>query len=119
MQSGQVFVEDETTLAYGTYQLTWKMARAGGNGAEIVVERPYGDNGKNYPLANYIWDFALVVELGIKGTDFTRNDDSGGHMSPDGDDNDTQVMFSAYSRRKVLRLFLRHQLRLHGLGGVF
>ena len=91
---GQVFVEDETTLAYGTYQLTWENGPClVGNGAEIVVERPYGDNGKNYPLANYIWDFALSWDWEIKGTEFYP-----GMTTPATyvfqmvDDNDTQVI---------------------------
>ncbi len=56
---GFVFVEDETTLAYGTFQLNWLTGPCLiGNSAEIIVERP-GTSTGFYPLANYIWDFAL------------------------------------------------------------
>jgi hypothetical protein len=68
---GYVFVEDETSLAYGTYQLNWQTGPClVGNSAEIIVERPYGDNNNFYPLANYIWDFALSWDYEAKGTEF-------------------------------------------------
>ncbi len=67
---GFVFVEDETTLAYGTFQLNWLSGPCLlGNSAEIIVERPGGSNGL-YPLANYIWDFALSWDYNLKGTEF-------------------------------------------------
>jgi hypothetical protein len=68
---GAVFVEDETTLAYGTYQLNWLSGPCLiGNSAEIIVERPYGDNSNYYPLANYIWDFSLSWDYNMKDTEF-------------------------------------------------
>lgn len=70
---GYVYVEDETTLAYGTYQLNWLTGPClEGNSAEIIVERPYGDSTPTgyYPLANYIWDFALSWDYTAKGTEF-------------------------------------------------
>jgi hypothetical protein len=67
---GFVFVEDETTLAYGTYQINWKSGPClVGNSAEIIVERPFGDNNNYYPLANYIWDFALSWDYTLKGAE--------------------------------------------------
>jgi hypothetical protein len=69
---GNVFVEDETTLSYGTYQLNWVSGPCLiGNSAEIIVERPYGDNNASgfYPLANYIWDFALSWDYTAKGVE--------------------------------------------------
>jgi Peptidase A4 family len=70
---GNVFVEDETTLSYGTYQLTWQKGPCLiGDSAEIIVERPFGANNVSgwYPLANYIWDFALSWDYTAKGTEF-------------------------------------------------
>jgi hypothetical protein len=68
---GNVFVEDETTLAYGTYTLDYKTGPClVGNSAEFIVERPGGGNGL-YPLANYIWDFALSWGYTLKGTYLT------------------------------------------------
>lgn len=70
---GFVYIEDETTLTYGTYQLNWLNGPClVGNSAEIIVERPYGDNNVSgwYPLANYIWDFALSWSFDVKGTEF-------------------------------------------------
>jgi Peptidase A4 family len=91
---GYVYVEDETTLSYGTYELTWQNGPCLiGNSAEIIVERPYGDNNNFYPLANYIWDFALSWDYQLKGTEFGP-----GATSPTTyifdmvDDNDTQVI---------------------------
>lgn len=55
---GFVYIEDETTLQYGTYELSWLTGPAlVGNSAEYIVERPCCRSGNNYPLANYIWDF--------------------------------------------------------------
>jgi hypothetical protein len=66
---GSVFVEDETTLAYGTYQLNWQTGPClVGNSGEFIVERPGGGNGL-YPLANYIWDFAISWSYTGKGTE--------------------------------------------------
>lgn len=70
---GYVYVEDETTLSYGTFQLNWLNGPClVGNSAEIIVERPYGDSTPTgyYPLANYIWDFALSWDYTVKGTEF-------------------------------------------------
>jgi Peptidase A4 family len=70
---GFVFIEDETLLAYGTYQLNWQTGPClVGNTAEIIVERPFGANNLTgwYPLANYIWDFALSWDYTAKGTEF-------------------------------------------------
>jgi hypothetical protein len=67
---GFVYVEDETTLSWGTYQLNWLNGPCLiGNSAEIIVERPYGDDSQFYPLANYIWDFALSWDYNLKGTE--------------------------------------------------
>jgi hypothetical protein len=67
---GFVYVEDETTLSFGTYQLNWLNGPCLiGNSAEIIVERPFGDNNNYYPLANYIWDFALSWDYNLKGTE--------------------------------------------------
>jgi hypothetical protein len=91
---GFVFVEDETTLAFGTFQLNWKSGPCLiGNSAEIIVERPFGDNNNFYPLANYIWDFALSWDFTLKGIEFGP-----GATNPTTqvfqmiDDNDTQVI---------------------------
>lgn len=66
---GFVFVEDETTLAYGTYTIDWQNGPClVGNSAEIIAERP-GTNTGLYPLANYIWDFALSWDYLLKGTE--------------------------------------------------
>jgi hypothetical protein len=74
---GFVFVEDETTLAYGTYQINWQSGPCLiGNSAEIIVERPSGDKGQYYPLANYIWDFALSWDYIGKGSEFGPGDTS-------------------------------------------
>jgi len=55
---GYVYIEDETTLQYGTYSLSWLKGPAlVGNSAEYIVERPCCKGSNNYPLANYIWDF--------------------------------------------------------------
>lgn len=67
---GYVFVEDETTLAYGTYEIYWETGPClVGSSAEIIAERP-GYSGGLYPLANYIWDFALSWDYNLKGTEF-------------------------------------------------
>jgi hypothetical protein len=94
---GNVFVEDETTLEFGTFQLQWKSGPClVGSSAEIVVERPFGDNNKFYPLANYIWNFALSWDFTAKGV---KNDP--GAVTPHtwlfqmNDDNDTQVVSSS------------------------
>src|SRR5580704_1382701 len=56
--TGYVYIEDETTLQYGTYSLAWLNGPAlVGNSAEYIVERPCCRSGNDYPLANYIWDF--------------------------------------------------------------
>jgi len=68
---GNVYVEDMTTLTWGTYQIDWQTGPClVGNSAEIVVERPWGDDNNYYPLANYIWDFALSWSHEINGTEF-------------------------------------------------
>jgi len=68
--NGNVFVEDETTLAYGTYQIAWITGPClVGRSAEFIVERP-GNSSGLYPLANYIWDFALSWDYDLKGTEF-------------------------------------------------
>ena len=55
--NGYVFIEDETTLTYGTYTLSYITGPAlVGNSAEYIVERP-GYSGGLYPLANYVEDF--------------------------------------------------------------
>jgi hypothetical protein len=91
---GFVFVEDETTLQYGTYQINWKTGPCLiGKSAEIIVERPYGDSGKNYPLANYIWDFALSWDYLGKGTESgPGNTSTSTYIINMVDDNDTQVI---------------------------
>ncbi|MFZ1919049.1 MAG: G1 family glutamic endopeptidase [Terriglobales bacterium] len=67
---GNVYVEDETTLAYGTFQITWITGPClVGRSAEFIVERPGNSNGL-FPLANYIWDFALSWDYDLKGTEF-------------------------------------------------
>ena len=67
---GNVFVEDETTLAYGTYQITWLTGPClVGRSAEFIVERP-GNSSGLFPLANFIWDFALSWDYDLKGTEF-------------------------------------------------
>jgi hypothetical protein len=66
---GFVFVEDETLLSYGTYQLNWETGPCLlGDSAEFIVERPGGSNGL-YPLANYIEEFALSWSYTLKGTE--------------------------------------------------
>ena len=71
---GSVYVEDETTLEFGTFQLDWLNGPClAGSSAEIIVERPFGDGSTAsgfYPLANYIWDFALSWDYNAKGTEF-------------------------------------------------
>ena len=68
---GFVYIEDETTLSFGTYQLNWQSGPClVGNSAEFIVERPFGDGNRTngfYPLANYIWDFALSWAYTGKG----------------------------------------------------
>jgi hypothetical protein len=55
---GFVFIEDETTLTYGTYGLNYITGPPlVGNSAEYIVERPCCRGNNNYPLANYIWNF--------------------------------------------------------------
>jgi hypothetical protein len=70
---GFVYIEDETTLSFGTYQLTWKNGPClVGNSAEFIVERPFGDSSHSsgfYALANYIWDFALSWDYTGKGVE--------------------------------------------------
>jgi hypothetical protein len=64
-------VEDETTLAYGTYQLAWQSGPCLiGNSAEIIVERPFGDSNNFYPLANYIWDFSLSWAYNLRDVEY-------------------------------------------------
>jgi Peptidase A4 family len=70
---GFVYVEDETLLSFGSYQLNWQAGPClSGSSAEIVVERPFGDNTPTgfYPLANYIWDFALSWGYTAKGIEY-------------------------------------------------
>jgi hypothetical protein len=105
---GNVFVEDETTLQFGTFQLNWKTGPClVGNSAEIIVERPFGDNDQFYPLANYIWNFALSWDYTGKGV---KNDP--GATTPQTalfqmvDDNDTQVISSATVEGKESVYFL-------------
>jgi len=105
---GTVFVEDETTLQFGTFQLNWKTGPClVGNSAEIIVERPFGDNNQFYPLANYIWNFALSWDFTGKGV---KNDP--GATTPQTalfqmvDDNDTQVISSATVEGKESVYFL-------------
>jgi hypothetical protein len=55
---GFVFVEDETTLTYGTFGLTYVTGQPlVGNSAEYIVERPCCRGNNLYPLANYVWNF--------------------------------------------------------------
>lgn len=55
---GFVFIEDETTLTYGTYGLGYVSGPPlVGNSAEYIVERPCCRSGNFYPLANYVWNF--------------------------------------------------------------
>jgi hypothetical protein len=105
---GNVFVEDETTLEFGTFQLNWKNGPClVGNSAEIIVERPFGDGNQFYPLANYIWNFALSWDYTVKGV---RNNP--GAMTQQTqifqmvDDNDTQVISAATVEGKDSIYFL-------------
>jgi hypothetical protein len=63
---GFVFIEDETTLSYGTYVLGYISGPPlVGNSAEYIVERPGSFFGL-YPLANYVWNFwagSLAVDF--------------------------------------------------------
>jgi hypothetical protein len=55
---GFVYVEDETTLTYGTFGLTYLGGQPlVGNSAEYIVERPCCRGTNLYPLANYVWNF--------------------------------------------------------------
>jgi len=63
---GNVFVEDETTLTYISYQISPPGPPClVGNSAEFFVEDCCGD-----PIANYVWEPALAWDFDAKGTEF-------------------------------------------------
>jgi Peptidase A4 family len=99
--NGLVFIEDETTLTYGTYSLSYVTGPPlVGNSAEYIVERPCCRGNNLYPLANYVENF-WANSLGV---DFYHYDHGlatqyyPGNTSPTTwvvsmvDDGDTQVI---------------------------
>ena len=68
---GYVYVEDMDTVTYGSWYIDWQTGPClVGNSAEIIVERPWGDNNGFYPLANYLLDFALSWSLEANNSEF-------------------------------------------------
>jgi hypothetical protein len=64
---GFVYIEDMTTLTYGTYGLTYVTGPPlVGNSADYIVEHPCCRGSNLYTLANYVWSFWA----NSKGVDF-------------------------------------------------